>query len=434
MTESLSKRIIIIGGGFGGISAARGLANCGAEILLIDRRNHHVFQPLLYQVATAALSPGNIAAPIRKVVSGHRNVRTIMGEVLSLDLSERSVSVLVFGREEKISFDYVILAAGVTTSYFGHPEWEDLAPGLKNVEDALEIRRRFFRAFEQAEIETDPALRSALLTFVIVGGGPTGVELAGAMAEIARKTIAKDFSRIDPRSAKIVIVEGGPRLLPLFHEKLSARAYRDLEDLGVTVLVDTFVTSIDREGVTLKNAKDEFESRVESCSVFWAAGVKAPDFTTRLTVPLDRSGRIVVGTDLAIKEFPNAFVIGDMASARDANGNLVPGLAQGAIQGGAFVAKVIRRDLASPGAPRPAFSYFNKGEMATIGRARAVAQSGGIRLTGLIAWLAWSFVHVLFLIDFRSKILTSLEWIWQYLTFSRGARLITESWRPSTRR
>lgn len=382
----------------------------------MDRRNHHVFQPLLYQVATASLSPADIAAPIRKILSKQKNATVLLGEVVSLDLGRKRVML----KDGELPFDYLVLAAGVTHSYFGHPEWEKLAPGLKSIEDATEIRRRFLLAFEAAERETNEAARRAKLTFVVVGGGPTGVELAGSMAEIAHSSIPADFRSIDTTTARIILVQGADRLLEGFPADLSARAKRDLEQLGVEVRLDARVTHIDGDGVMIGS------ERVDAECVLWAAGVQAGGVWGSLGVERDRSGRVVVEPDLSVPGHPHVFVAGDLASVKDAKtGQPVPGVAPAAMQMGRHVARVIRARIA--GQPTRPFRYLNKGILATIGRARAVADMRGFKFAGFVAWFLWATVHVFFLIGFRSRLLVMFQWVWEYLLFARGARLITGS-------
>ncbi len=405
----------------------RELRGAACDVTLIDKKNHHVFQPLLYQVATAALSPANIAAPIRKIVSSQRNCSVVLGEVTGVDVGLRTVTA--GGRV--YPYDYLVLACGARHAYFGHDGWEAWAPGLKTIEDALEIRRRILLAFEAAELADDPGVRRAELTFVIVGGGPTGVELAGAIAEIAAKSIPRDFRRVDTRTARVVLVQSGDRVLEEYPEALSVRARRDLEALGVHVRTGTRATEVDRHGVTLLVRETGRHERLDARCVIWAAGVRASPLGAQLGAEVDRAGRVRVGADLSIEGHPEVFVIGDqMACADSATGRDVPGVAQGAIQSGAFVGKTIRAELAAQargGAVpvRGVFRYRDLGSMATIGRARAVAAIGNRRFAGFIAWVLWSAVHVLALIGFRSKVMAMLEWAWLYLFWSRGARLIT---------
>jgi NADH dehydrogenase len=407
-------RVLIIGGGFGGLYAARRFRREPVDVTIVDRRNHHLFQPLLYQVAMAALSPGDIASPIRWILRKQRNVEVLMGEVTRIDPARRVVG-LADGAE--LSYDYLIVAAGSTHAYFGHAEWQASAPGLKTLEDALEIRKRVLLAFERAERETDPARRAALLTFVIVGGGPTGVEMAGALAEIARQSLAKDFRHFDPGSAKIVLVEGGPALIANFSEPLREAARRDLQRLGVEVLTGEMVTRVSPEGV------ETSRRRIEAHTVLWAAGVAASPLGVALSVPVDRAGRVLVQPDLTIPGYANVFVIGDLATLAGPSGRPLPGVAQVAMQMGAHASANILRAI--EGQPLRAFHYHNLGDMATIGRASAVAQLPWIQLTGFIGWLAWLFVHLVKLIGFRNRILVMIQWAWAYFTYQRAIRLIT---------
>lgn len=413
--------VVIVGGGFGGLACARALRKSDADVLLVDRRNHHLFQPLLYQVATAALSPANIASPIRRIMRQQRNCTVSMGEAQAVDLDRGLLRLDGVERE----YDYLVLACGMMHNYFGNEQWESVAPGLKTVDDALEIRRRILLAFEAAEVESDERARQAKLTFVVVGGGPTGVELAGAIAEIATQSIPRDFRNVDTREARVVLVEGMDRLLPSFHERLSERARRDLERLGVEVVLGTLASEIDASGVVI--GKGDTARRIESRCVLWAAGLKGEAITQSMDVPKDEVGRVKVAADLSTPGYPSVFVIGDlMASAHPKTGKPVPGVAQGALQSGRFVGRVIAAELAGGSRERfGAFHYFDKGSMATIGRARAVAEIGSLRFGGLVAWLLWSAVHVAFLVGFRSKLFAILEWAWLYVFWSRGARLIT---------
>ncbi len=405
--------VVIIGGGFGGLNAAKALAKRPVRVTVVDRQNYHLFQPLLYQVATAALSPGDIASPIRHILRRYPNVRVRLGEVRAVDL-RRKVVLLTDG---ELSYDHVIVAAGARHSYFGHPDWEPLAPGLKSLDDALEMRRRILTAFEAAENEPDPAAREPYLTFVIVGGGPTGVELAGAIAEIARYTVAKDFRVIDTRSARVLLLEGGPRILPSFAPDLSERARRSLERLGVEVRTQAVVTNVTLEGVYVG---DEF---IPARTTLWAAGVQASPLAKSLGVPLDKAGRVIVEPDLTVPGFPDAYVIGDLAACAGPDGKVLPGLAPVAIQQGKHAAENIWRSIR--GQVRVPFRYRDKGTMATIGRAAGIAQTKRLKLGGLVGWLAWLFVHLLYLIGFRNKVAVLLQWIWSYVTYKRGARLIT---------
>lgn len=415
-------RVIIVGGGFAGLEAARALARADAEVTLVDRRNHHVFQPLLYQIATAAISPADIAAPIRHVLRTQRNCHVVLGTVTGVDAAAKRLRFDAgMGRgEASVGFDYLVLAAGATHSYFAHPEWEALAPGLKTLEDATEIRRRILLAFESAEYEGDAERRAAALTFVIVGGGPTGVELAGAIKEIAAATIPADFRNIDTAAARVVLIEAGPRLLAAMPEALARRAHADLTAMGVEVRLGVAVTDINTDGVRVG---EEF---IAARTVLWAAGVRANPVGAALGVPLDRSGRVIVEPDCSVPGHPRIFVVGDMAFARSADTQQpVPGVAQGGLQMGRFVGRLIARELAAPQTPRPKFVYRDLGSMATIGRARAVADIRGMHLTGFFAWLVWGGLHILFIVNFRSRITVALQWFWNWLLFSRDARLIT---------
>jgi NADH:ubiquinone reductase (H+-translocating) len=406
--------VVIIGGGFGGLSAARALRGAAVEVTLLDRRNHHVFQPLLYQVAMAVLSPGDIASPIRWILRHHRNVEVLLGDVSRIDADMR-IAHLTDGAD--IPYDYLIVAAGATHAYFGHDDWLPYAPGLKTLEDALEMRRRVLLAFERAERESDPARQRALLTFVIVGGGPTGVELAGALAEIARLSLAKDFRHFDPTSSRIILIEGGPAVLPAFPPPLRDAARRDLGRLGVDVRTNILVTRI---GPGIVQAGEE---RIEAETVLWAAGVAASPLGASLGVPVDRVGRVLVQPDLTIPGHPEIFVIGDLASLAGAGGRPLPGVAQVAMQMGVHASRNIIR--ATEGQPLRAFAYRNLGDMATIGRASAVADLPVLKLTGTIGWLAWLFVHLVNLIGFRNRLVVMMQWAWSYFSYQRAIRLIT---------
>jgi NADH dehydrogenase len=406
--------VVIIGGGFGGLAAARRLRKAPVTITLVDRRNHHVFQPLLYQVATAALSPADISAPIRGVLRKQRNAEVLMAEVREIDRERRRV-ILAHG--PPLEYDYLIVATGATHAYFGHPEWESVAPGLKTLEDATEIRRRFLLAFEAAEQEDDPEERRALLTFVVVGAGPTGVEMAGAMQEIARHSFRRDFRRIDTSMSRVVLIEGGPRVLAAYHEELSAYAMRALERIGVEVRTGSVVTKIEPDRVWIG---DEF---IRTHNVVWAAGVTASPLGKKLGLPTDRVGRVVIEKDLTLPGHPELYVIGDLSSMSDEKGKPLPGVAPVATQQGAHAAANIRRTIA--GEKRKPFRYLDKGSMATIGRRAAIMETAGIRMSGLIAWLAWLFIHIMFLVGFRNRLVVFVQWAFSYLTWQRGARLIT---------
>jgi NADH:ubiquinone reductase (H+-translocating) len=425
MPKRTRPRVIIVGGGFAGLEAARALAKSDAEVWMVDRRNHHVFQPLLYQVATAAISPADIAAPIRQVLRKQRNCHVVLATVTGVDLGARRVRFDAGPSrgEASVEYDYLVLAAGATHSYFAHPEWEPLAPGLKTLEDATEIRRRILLAFESAEYEGNQERRRAALTFVIVGGGPTGVELAGAIKEIAAATIPADFRNIDTTSTRVVLIEAGPRLLAAMPEALGARAAADLGAMGVEVRTGAAVTNITSDGVWLG---PEF---VPARTVLWAAGVKGNPISASLGVPLDRAGRVMVEPDLSVPGHRDAFVVGDMAHALSSDTKQqVPGVAQGGLQMGRFVGRVIANEINSRGSVAPArggFRYRDLGSMATIGRARAVAAIGPWRITGFPAWLLWGALHIMFIVNYRSRIRVAMQWLWSWFLFSRDARLIT---------
>lgn len=405
-------RVVIIGAGFGGLAAARAFNRANVRVTVIDRSNHHLFQPLLYQVATAALNPADIAAPIRRILRKQTNVQVILAEVMGIDVAGQSVELA----DGRVPFDYLILATGATHSYFGHDEWEQHAPGLKSLQDALEIRRRILTAFEVAERETDAEIRRAWMTFVIVGAGPTGTELAGTLVEVARKTLASDFRNIDPTEARVILLEGSPKVLPAYADPLNLKARQQLEHLGVEVQTEKIVTGIDANGVNIGS------ERIDAKTVLWAAGVAASPLAKALNVPLDRAGRVVVEPDLTIPGHANVYVIGDLASIAS-NGKPVPGVAPAAMQMGSFAAKNIL--LAIAGKPRKPFAYADKGMLATIGRGAAVAHIGGWKTSGYVAWLLWLFIHVFFLIGFRNRLLVMIQWAWSYFTYDRGARLIT---------
>jgi NADH dehydrogenase len=414
-----ARKLLIVGGGFGGLAVAKGLGGVrGIEVTLLDRSNHHLFQPLLYQVAMAGLSPAEIAAPIRSLLSRHRNVRVLREEVRSVDLAARTLATA----SGTLAYESLVLACGAQHAYFGHEEWEEFAPGLKTLEQATEIRRRVLSAFEDAEKEDDAERRKALLTFVIVGGGPTGVELAGAIGEMSRFTLARDFRRIDPKLTRVILVEAGPRILPAFRESLASRAVRDLEGLGVQVWTGAPVTRVDASGVELGS------ERIRAATVLWAAGVLPSALSRALGVPLDAQGRVRVEPDLSVPGHPEVFVIGDQACVIDAAGRPLPGVAPVALQQGRFVARTLARDLA--GRPRAPFRYVDKGQMATIGRSRAVVELGRLRFAGWLAWLVWIVVHIYYLTGFENRLLVVIQWAWSYLSFRRGARLIVgKRWR-----
>ena len=415
MTELLPRRphVVIVGCGFGGLAATRALADADVDITILDRENHHTFQPLLYQVATAGLNPSDIAQPIRSIVRRQSNARVILGEVIDVDLGASTVTTV----DDVVGFDYLVLATGASHSYFGHDDWAEIAQGLKSIDDALEIRRRILIAFERAEVTTDPVERERLMTFVVVGAGPTGVELAGAVKEIATKALRDDFRSIDTTASRVVLVEAGPRVLATFPDELSASAERQLAKLGVDVLTSTPVTGIDVDGVTIEGGS------IPAATVLWGAGVAASPLGRTVAADVDRSGRVPVTSDLTIDGHPNVFVIGDLAAATS-SGVAVPGVAPAAQQGGRHVARCIAADLG--GTRRPVFIYRDKGSLATIGRSAAVADlSPRLRFGGHVAWVVWWLVHIWSLVDFRSKLRAMSGWGWQYWTGRRTARLIT---------
>jgi NADH dehydrogenase, FAD-containing subunit len=417
----LSHRIVIIGGGFGGLYAAKSLAHAPAEVTLVDRRNYHLFQPLLYQVATGALSPGEIASPLRNILSGNRNTRVWLAEVIDLDASARELIL----EGHRLPYDTLVAAAGAGNHYFGHDDWKTAAPGLKSIEDATEIRRRILSAFEAAEMEPDPETRRAWLTFVLIGGGPTGVELAGALGEIARDTLRHDFRSINPAESQILLLEGGDRILSAFPPELSEAAERSLIRLGVRTRTKALVTGIDSAGVTIE--VNGAPQRIASRTVLWAAGV-APSrlgaiLRERAGAKLDRAGRVIVEPDLTIAGHPEIFVIGDMANLTPPGDKPLPGVAPVAMQQGKYVARLIQKRLrGEPGEP---FHYWNKGNLATIGRRSAVADFGALHFSGPIAWLAWLFIHLMYLVGFENRVLVLIKWMYNYFTHNRGARLIT---------
>jgi NADH dehydrogenase len=409
----MCKKVIIVGGGFAGLNAAKALGRISdVNVTLIDRRNHHLFQPLLYQVATAGLSPADIAAPIRNVLSGYKNVRVLLGNVETVDFANN----VVHSDIGDLDYDYLLLACGAHHSYFGHDDWEDDAPGLKTIENATEIRRRILTAYEVAESLDNSDEQRKHLTFVIVGGGPTGVELAGAIGEMSRFTLAKDFRSINAKSTRVFLMEAGPRILPTFPEELSDRATRDLEKLGVQVWTSSRVRQVDDQGVTVG------DERIQSATVIWAAGVQAAGLGKTLGVETDSLGRVIVNDDLSIPGHENVFVAGDQAHFESASGEILPGVAPVANQQGKHFAKMVKLDI--KGKPREPFEYFDKGMMATIGRNKAVLSSGNWKMSGWFAWIAWLVVHIYFLTGFRNRFFVVLSWAWSYLTYRRGARLI----------
>jgi NADH dehydrogenase len=420
--EGRVPHIVIIGGGFAGIYAARALKGARVRITLIDRKNHHLFQPMLYQVATAGLNPADITAPIRSILRSQKNVDVVLAEAIRVDTKAHTVELADCAR---LTYDYLIVCTGARHSYFGHADWEALAPGLKSLEDALEIRRRVLTAFERAEREPDPVKRHADLTFVIVGGGATGVEMAGAVAEIRSFALRRDFRHIDPRDATVLLLEGGPRVLPSYPETLSAEAKRELRSLGVDVRTETFVTDI-RPG-----AVHAAGWTIPTNTVIWAAGNVVSSLLKTLGAPLDGQGRVAVQPDCTIPGHPEVFVLGDAAVFAEA-GRTLPGICPVAIQMGQYAAGAIRADLA--GRPRMPFSYWDKGQLAVIGRGQAVADIGRLHFSGFVAWFLWVFIHIFFLIGFRNRVLVLIEWAWAYVTYQRGARLITDPWRPEPTR
>jgi NADH dehydrogenase len=412
-------QVVIVGAGFGGLEAARALRRAPVEVVIVDQQNHHCFQPLLYQVATALLSPADVAWPIRSIVERQRNVRVLMDRVRGVDPDRRCVK----GEQITLPYDYLVLATGATHSYFGHDEWAPVAPGLKRIADATEIRRRFLTAFERAELTDDMAEQQRLLTFAIVGGGPTGVEMAGAMAEVARQTLQDEFRRIDPRTSRIVLIEAGPRLLAAFPEHLSRYAHDALERRGVEVRLSTMVTGCDANGVTLG------DQRIEASTVVWAAGVVASPAARWLGAEADRAGRIKVAADLSVPDRPEVFAVGDTALVLERAGHPVPGVAGAAKQMGKYVGRLIAARV-SGGKPPAPYAYHHTGDLATIGRKAAVVKLGRLELTGFIGWLFWSVVHIYFLIGLRNRFVVAATWLWSYLTYKRSARLISPPGRP----
>jgi NADH dehydrogenase len=430
-----AHRVVIVGGGFGGMVAAQALNKTPTQVTLIDRRNFHLFQPLLYQVATGALSPANIASPLRAILKKQRNTQVLLGEVTGFDLAAKAVLLADGGR---IPFDSLIVATGSTHHYFGHDEWADRAPGLKTIEDATEIRRRILSAFEKAERASDPKEKARLLTFVVVGGGPTGVEMAGAISELSRQTLRADFRTFNPATARVILVEGQNRVLGGFDQKLSAKAKTALEGMGIEVQLDSHVTVVEPDHVVVKPDGGKGESqRIDTETVVWAAGVKASSLGKFLAdavggVQIDRAGRVPVNSDCTVGNRPDVFIVGDLASQPGVDGKPLPGLAPVAMQQGEYVASVIVRRLKGE-SPKGPFRYHDKGTMATIGRAKAVAESMGFKFSGYLAWLAWLFIHIMYLARFENRVLVLFQWFWNYMTRNRTARLITNVRPPDTR-
>ena len=415
-------RIVIIGAGFAGLNAAKSLAGAPAQITVVDRKNHHTFQPLLYQVALAVLSPAEIASPVRTVLRGATNTDVLLGDVTGFDVANRKVKI----DDIELDYDYLIVAAGATHAYFGHPEWEQFAPGLKTLEDAIEIRGRVLLAFEMAEREALVHGRKVDLNFVVVGAGPTGVELAGAISDISKRYMEHDFRAIDPARARIILLEGGPRVLPVYPEDLSASAEKQLRQMGVEVRTNAMVTNIKQGMVTV--GQGDKQEKIPAAVILWGAGVSASPLGKMLGAPTDRAGRVIISPDLTVPGHSEIFVIGDLAAAKQADGSLVPGVAPAAIQMGKFAARQIKRVL--KGKPRQDFHYLDKGSLATIGRSKAVAHLRKLHFGGFFAWLAWLFIHLMFLIGFRNRLMVMMEWAWAYITYNQGARLITGETKP----
>ena len=418
------RNVVIVGGGFAGLGAARALRSAPVNVTVVDRRNYHLFQPLLYQVATGSLSAGEVAAPLRGILGRQRNTRVLLGEMVDLDPKGKRV-LLADGAS--LEYDSLVIAVGSQTSYFGHDAWKDWAPGLKSIDEAVNVRHKILYAFEVAERISDPVQRQAWLTFVIVGAGPTGVELAGAIGEIARQTLRHDFRSIHPEEARIILLDGLPRVLMPFPEDLAQKAHRSLERLGVEIRTGTIVKDVDRDGLQVERGGRS--ERIEAHTVLWGGGVTMPPVAktvaARTEAPTDKAGRIKVNADLTVPGYPDIYVVGDLASLAGADGKPLPGLAQVAMQGGAFAAKAIARKARGDERPLPPFAYFDKGTMAVIGRGAAVANVFGVHLSGLPAWLVWAFIHVLYLVQFESRVIVFIKWAIQALTFNRSARLIT---------
>lgn len=414
--KSTRPQVLVLGAGFGGLTFCQTFSYPEAEVTLVDRQNHHLFQPLLYQVATAGLSAPEIAQPVRSILRHRRNLTVLLRNVTGIDLSRREVQL----EQTVLPYDYLVLALGSVVSFFGHPEWARYAHGLKTLDDALQLRREVLLAFEQAENGTDPAERRRLMTIVVVGGGPAGVELAGAFAELARRVLQRDFRRIDPRQARIILLEAGPRLLPQFSTRLSVRAAAHLTRLGVEVQTNARVDDIGEGGLRLADGQ-----QINSANIIWAAGVAANPLSKKLGMPLDRAGRIKVNPDLSLPGHPEVFAIGDLALLCNERGQPIPGVSPAAMQMGRHVARTLQRELASPGTRRKPFRYWDKGIMATIGRSAAVAQVGRLEFSGWLAWLAWLGIHLLFLLGFRNKAAVLLQWTYSYFTYKLGSRIVT---------
>ncbi len=422
-----SSRVVIVGGGFGGVAAARALGNASVEVILVDRRNHHIFQPLLYQVATAVLAPSDVAAPIRQLVRKQKNLTAVMGEVTAIDLDARTVGVSLLGSSKiDLAFDYLVVAAGMRPSYFGRNEFAAFAPSLKTLSDAEAIRAKILAAYEMAELTNDDQERKRLLTFVLVGAGPTGVELAASIAQMATRTLRSDFRRIDPAKATILLIEGGNRILPSFHEKLSAKAAEHLEKIGVKVMTGLKVETIDEAGVIAGG------KRIDSANIIWTAGVEPSAIIKSLSLPKDRAGRIQVGPHMEVPDRAGIFVVGD-ASAFNENGHPLPGVAQVAMQQGRYVGDLIAGELVGKRTVRP-FHYHDKGNMAVVGKNFAVMQTRHLRMHGILSWFAWALIHVLFLPQLQNRLRVQMQWVWTYVTGQRGSRLIPESYAPPARR
>jgi NADH dehydrogenase len=421
-------RVVVVGGGFGGLQATRSLARADVDVVLVDRRNHHLFQPLLYQVATAVLSPAAISMPIRSLLRKQRNVRVRLGEVTAVDPSRKTIHIASQEGEEDLDYDWLVLAAGATHSYFGNHQWEASAPGLKTLRDAIHIRQKVLQAFEHAEWTRDPDARRKHLTFAVVGAGPTGVELAGALSEIARRTLVEDFRNIDPSEARVLLVEGGPSVLSAYPDDLRDSALKQLRQIGVEVWLQSRVIAVDDDGVDIQRAEHEAATRVDAGTVIWAAGIAASSLGTDVSMDTDRAGRVRVGPDLSLPTHREVFVLGDMAHTAGKDGEPLPGVAQVALQGGVQAARSITADLA--GTPRPRFRYRDLGSMATIGRSKAIAWIGGLKLGGPFAWMVWLTVHLMALVGFRNRVIVFFEWAWGYLTWNRGSRVIHTKFGP----